>query len=197
MWTFIKIFMGAYDRCHRKLQFWLKFLILLNVFWTILCFLEQNVFWTTLLNPLLTLTWNFFEWWSSLAWNLTVLLVLMNFLTNLILSYSDEYLFVYVGIFLGAAYFLSEIFLEIVHLLVGILLNPLLPKKTYAPESVFFFFFFFSLLIRVFVDISVLGTRSFTVGSPEKLKCINPNVEMTLQLLVIVQKNYKCNMSAS
>ena len=131
------------------------------------------------------------------TWNLTVLLVLMIFLTNLILSYSDEYLFVYVGIFSGAAYFLSEIFLEIVHLLVGILLNPPLPKKTYAPESVFFFCICFSLLIHVFVDISVLWTRSFTVGSPEKLKCINPNVEMTLQLLVIVKKNYKCNMSTS
>ena len=129
------------------------------------------------------------------TWNLTVLLVF--FLANLILSYSDEYLFVYVGIFSGAVYFLSEIFLEIVHLLVGILLNPLLPKKTYASESVFFFCICFSLLIRVFVDISVLGTRSFTVDSPEKLKCINPNVEMTLQLLVIVKKNYKCNMSTS
>ena len=47
------------------------------------------------------------------TWNFTVLLVLMIFLTNLILSYSDEYLFAYVGIFSGAVYFLSEIFLEI------------------------------------------------------------------------------------
>ena len=47
------------------------------------------------------------------TWNLSVLLVLMIFLTNLILSYSDKYLFVYVGIFSGAVYFLSEIFLEI------------------------------------------------------------------------------------
>ena len=79
------------------------------------------------------------------TWNLSVLLVLIIFLTNLILSYSDKYLFVYVGIFSGAVYFLSEIFLEIVHLLVGILLNPLLPKKTYAPESVFFFLYLFQL----------------------------------------------------
>ena len=32
---------------------------------------------------------------------------LMIFLTDLVLSYSDPYLFVYVGIFSGAVYFLS------------------------------------------------------------------------------------------
>ena len=38
-----------------------------------------------------------------LLWYLTVLLVLMTFLMDLILSYPDEYLFVYVAIFSGAA----------------------------------------------------------------------------------------------
>ena len=38
----------------------------------------------------------------------------------------------------------------------------------------------FNLLISVFVAITRLGIRSFTGGSPEKLKYIDPNVEMTL-----------------
>ena len=38
----------------------------------------------------------------------------------------------------------------------------------------------FSLLISVFIAITGLGIQSFTGGSPEKLKYIDPNVEMTL-----------------
>ena len=76
------------------------------------------------------------------TWYLTELLVLMIFLTDLVLSYSDKYLFVYVRIFSGVLYFLSDFLLEIVHLLVGILFNPLLPNKTNAHESMFFLYLF-------------------------------------------------------
>ena len=88
--------------------------------------------------------------------------------------------FVYVGILSGAVFFLSDFLLEIVHLLVGILLNPLIPKKTHAQWEYVFSCICFNLLISVFVAITRLGIRSFTGGSPEKLKYIDPNVEMTL-----------------
>ena len=124
-----------------------------------------------------------FLWMTILhpyTWYLNELLVLMIFLTDLVLNYSDQYLFVYVGIFSGAVFFLSDFLLEIVHLLVGILLNPLIPKKTHAQWEYAFSYICFNLLISVFVAITRLGIRSFTGGSPEKLKYIDPNVEMTL-----------------
>ena len=114
------------------------------------------------------------------TWYLNELLVLMIFLTDLVLNYSDQYLFVYVRIFSGVVFFLSDFLLEIVHLLVGILLNPLIPKKTHAQWEYVFSCICFNLLISVFVAITRLGIRSFTGGSPEKLKYIDPNVEMTL-----------------
>ena len=117
-------------------------MVLSNIFWNNFmlsrtkCLLNNK----SLTNPLLTFICHFFEWRSSIpilgTW--VSFWYLWFFLTDLVLNYSDQYLFVYVGIFSGAVYFLSDFLLEIVHLLVGILLNPLLPKKTRAHDSTFF-----------------------------------------------------------
>ena len=129
--------MVAYHGCHKKLQFWLKFLVLSNVFWNIFmlsrtkCLLNNN----PLLNPLLTFICHFFERRSSvLDWAFDV----DDLLPDLVLRYSNQYLFVYVGILSGDVYFLSDFLLEIVDLLVGIQLNPLLPRKAHKHESMFF-----------------------------------------------------------
>ena len=60
--------MVAYYACYKKLQFWLRFLVLSNVFWNNLmlsitkCLLNNK----PLLNPLLTFYCHFSEWRSSI-----------------------------------------------------------------------------------------------------------------------------------
>ena len=125
-----------------------KITVLIKVFGFIKCLLKQShAFYNKMSSEQQTTSKSFtyvllsFFWMTILhpyTWHLTELLVLMIFLTDLVLSYSDQYLFVYVGIFSGVLYFLSDFLLEIVHLLVGILLNPLLPKTTNAHESMLF-----------------------------------------------------------
>ena len=126
-----------------------KITVFIKVIWfyqisfeTISYFLEQSVFWTTnhsqilyLLLFAISLNGDPPSLYLVLEWAFGIYDF---FLTDLVLNYSDQYLFVYVGIFSGAVYFLSDFLLEIVHLLVGILLNPLLPKKARAHDSTFF-----------------------------------------------------------
>ena len=121
-----------------------------------------------------------FLWMTILhpyTWYLTELLGLMILLMDLVLSYSDQYLFVYVGIFSGAVYFLSDFFIVNCTSFSG---HSIESSSSKEEDSRVFSCICFSLLISVFVSITGLGIQSFTGDSPEKLKYIDPNVEMTL-----------------
>ena len=60
--------MVGYYGSHKKLQFWLKFLVLSNVFWNnvMLSRTKCLLYNKPLLNPLLTFICHFFEWRSSI-----------------------------------------------------------------------------------------------------------------------------------
>ena len=167
--------MVAYYGCHKKLQFWLKFLVLSNVFWNNFmlsrpkCLLNKE----PLLNPLLTFICHFFEWWpgSELLWSIFICLP-GDLLRDCLLTF---------WFFIVNCTSFSGNYIE--------------SSSSKEEDSIVFSCICLSLLISVFVVITGLEIRSFTGCSPEKLKYIDLNIEMILLFLLIVKKNCKWNMS--
>ena len=121
-----------------------------------------------------------FLWMTILhpyTWCLTELLELMIFWRTCFLSDSDQYLFVYVGTISGGCLLPFWFFIVNCTSFSG---HSIESSSSKEEDSRVFSCICFSLLISVFVSITGLGIQSFTGDSPEKLKYIDPNVEMTL-----------------